>query len=78
VWRHWPRKLQHVAWEGFHFEDLIFPMFVFIAGRVARLLAPKMVEREGVGGAVRRIFSRTLILFALGIFPFRWVVAWCR
>ncbi len=25
-------QLEHVPWEGFHFEDLIFPLFVFIAG----------------------------------------------
>ena len=25
-------QLTHVRWEGFHFYDLIFPMFVFIAG----------------------------------------------
>src|ERR1700761_7509700 len=25
-------QLSHCAWEGFHFEDLIFPLFVFMAG----------------------------------------------
>ncbi len=25
-------QLQHVTWEGFRFEDLIFPLFMFIAG----------------------------------------------
>jgi predicted acyltransferase len=25
-------QLTHVPWQGFHFEDLIFPMFVFISG----------------------------------------------
>jgi predicted acyltransferase len=61
-------QLQHVAWEGFHFEDLIFPMFVFIAGVSLVFSLPKMVAREGRGGAMRRILSRTLVLFALGIF----------
>jgi predicted acyltransferase len=61
-------QLQHVKWEGFHFEDLIFPMFVFIAGVSLVFSLPKMVVKDGFGGAVRRIFSRTVILFALGIF----------
>jgi predicted acyltransferase len=61
-------QLQHVAWEGFHFEDLIFPMFVFIAGVSLIFSLPKMIAREGQAGAIRRIFSRTLILFAIGIF----------
>src|SRR4030095_2145110 len=61
-------QLQHVAWEGFHFEDLIFPMFVFIAGVSLVFSLPKMIAREGRGGAVKRIIIRTLILFALGIF----------
>src|SRR5688572_29828850 len=25
-------QLEHVPWEGFHFYDLIFPLFVFIVG----------------------------------------------
>ena len=25
-------QFEHVAWEGLHFEDLIFPTFVFVAG----------------------------------------------
>ena len=26
------KQLTHVEWEGFHFFDLIFPLFVFISG----------------------------------------------
>jgi len=25
-------QLEHVSWEGFHFYDLIFPLFVFMVG----------------------------------------------
>ena len=25
-------QLEHAEWEGFHFYDLIFPLFVFIVG----------------------------------------------
>jgi predicted acyltransferase len=61
-------QLQHVQWEGFHFEDLIFPMFVFIAGVSIVFSVPKMIERSGKAGAIRRILIRTVLLFALGIF----------
>jgi len=25
-------QMEHVPWAGFHFEDLIFPLFMFISG----------------------------------------------
>ena len=28
----WGGQMQHVAWNGFAFYDLIFPLFLFIAG----------------------------------------------
>lgn len=28
------QQMEHVSWEGFHFEDLIFPLFLFIVGVV--------------------------------------------
>jgi hypothetical protein len=28
-------QFDHVAWQGLHFEDLIFPLFVFIVGVIA-------------------------------------------
>ena len=30
VW--WKTQLTHVEWHGFRFEDMIFPLFLFIAG----------------------------------------------
>ena len=62
------KQMTHVPWEGFHFEDLIFPMFVFIAGVSIVFSVPKMIERNGAAGAIRRILVRTFILFLLGVF----------
>jgi predicted acyltransferase len=62
------RQLEHVAWGGFHFEDLIFPMFVFIAGASLVFSLTKTIEREGRAAAARRIIVRALMLWALGIF----------
>ena len=61
-------QLEHVSWEGFHFEDLIFPMFVFIAGVSLVFSLSREIEREGRGRAVMRIFRRSALLYLLGIF----------
>ena len=61
-------QLEHVAWQGFHFEDLIFPMFVFIAGVSLVFSVGRTIEKEGRGAAVRQILRRSLMLYLLGIF----------
>lgn len=61
-------QLNHVAWEGFRFYDLIFPMFVFIVGVSLVFSLTKLQEREGRTTAVRRVIRRTVILYLLGIF----------
>jgi predicted acyltransferase len=61
-------QLDHVAWAGFRFYDLIFPLFVFIIGVALTFSLGRMVEREGRGAAVGRILKRTLLLYLLGLF----------
>jgi predicted acyltransferase len=61
-------QLQHVSWAGFHFEDLIFPMFVFIVGVSLAFSLTRTVEQEGRAAAAVRIFRRALLLYLLGIF----------
>lgn len=58
----------HVPWQGFHFYDLIFPMFVFAAG----LSVPSAVEGKlARGDTPRRVAGdaavRTVLLFTLGL-----------
>ena len=60
-------QFDHVAWEGFHLEDLIFPLFVFIAGVSMTFSLPQAVERLGRPRAALRLFKRCVILFLLGI-----------
>src|SRR5437764_546521 len=62
------RQMDHCEWAGFHFYDLIFPMFVFIVGVSLVFSIPRMIERSGRAAAVRRIVIRSVILFLLGIF----------
>jgi predicted acyltransferase len=62
------RQFQHVPWEGFHFYDLIFPLFLFIVGVV---LPFSLTRRLEVGasraGLYRHILRRFLLLFLLGL-----------
>ncbi len=62
-------QMEHVRWEGFHFEDLIFPLFMFISGVAIPYSITSKIEKGGdkfqlFKKAARRGF--TLIL--LGIF----------
>ena len=61
-------QFDHAKWEGFHFEDLIFPMFVFIAGASLVFSLTKIVAAHGRALAARRIALRALILFVIGVF----------
>jgi predicted acyltransferase len=61
-------QLSHVEWEGFHFYDMIFPLFVFMAGVSTVYSLSKAWEEGGRGRAVRRVLLRTLLLFLCGIF----------
>ena len=43
-------QMEHCAWAGFHFYDLIFPLFIFIAGVSAVFSLGRMMERAWPGG----------------------------
>jgi predicted acyltransferase len=62
------QQLTHVEWAGFRFYDLIFPLFVFIAGVSLTFSTSKAVEKIGKAGAVKRMLSRGLLLFLVGVF----------
>ncbi len=61
-------QLGHVDWAGFHCEDLIFPMFVFIVGVSLVFSLTRMIEREGRAGALARIFRRAVLMYVVGVF----------
>jgi len=61
-------QMEHCEWAGFHFYDLIFPMFVFIVGVSIVFSIGRMLERDGLAATIRRIAIRSVILFLLGIF----------
>jgi predicted acyltransferase len=61
-------QLEHVDWDGFHFCDLIFPLFLFVVGMTTVFSLTKTVARHGRASAYRRIIPRFIILFLLGVF----------
>jgi predicted acyltransferase len=61
-------QLDHVEWAGFHFEDLIFPMFVFIVGVSLVFSLGRMIEEHGLRTALTRVFRRAVLLYLLGVF----------
>ncbi|MGA2247896.1 MAG: acyltransferase family protein [Verrucomicrobiota bacterium] len=61
-------QLEHADWSGFHFEDLIFPMFVFMAGVSLTFSLTRMIEQDGRPAATGRIVRRAVLMYLLGIF----------
>jgi predicted acyltransferase len=57
----------HVPWEGFHFYDLIFPLFVFIVGVSLVFSLTKIITQNGKRAAVKRIIIRSVALYVLGL-----------
>ena len=51
-------QLEHAAWEGFTFTDLIFPLFVFMVGMSTVLSLTKALTHQGKAEAYRRILRR--------------------
>ncbi len=63
----WAQQQEHVPWEGFRFEDLIFPLFMFISG-VAIPFAVLTRLKEGTPRSrlVLKVIRRGLTLVLLG------------
>ena len=61
-------QLEHADWEGFHFYDLIFPLFVFIVGVSLVFSLTKAIQQAGRAEALKRVFRRSVLLFAVAIF----------
>lgn len=59
---------EHAAWNGFRFEDLIFPLFIFIAGVTIPFSLGRDLERGVPRSRVHlRILRRGLLLVLLGL-----------
>jgi len=68
-WLNWlGNQMHHVEWRGFHIMDLVFPLFLFIAG----ITFPFSVSKRRKNGQTirqiyRHIFTRAFLLFLFGL-----------
>jgi len=61
-------QLEHVPWHGFVFYDMIFPLFLFIAGiSFPFSMAKRMRNNESRSSIYKHVIFRGLILVLLGI-----------
>jgi len=61
-------QFEHQSWNGFHFYDLIFPLFLFIVGAAMPFSLGRRLERGDTPRQVfRHILQRALILILLGL-----------
>jgi predicted acyltransferase len=61
-------QCEHVPWHGFHFYDMIFPLFLFIAGiSFTFSLAKRTAMNDSRRSIYKHVISRGLILVLLGI-----------
>ena len=62
------RQFSHVDWEGLHFEDTIFALFLFISGMTFPFsIAKKRAKGMSEGKILLDIIRRGLILFLFGL-----------
>lgn len=59
--------LKHVDWNGFLPYDLIFPLFLFLAGVSTPYSLTRRLAEGARGEVIRKVFQRGLILVLLGI-----------
>ena len=61
-------QLEHVEWQGFHFEDLIYPLFMFIIGVVLPFSTSRRLQQGHSLRAVHlHIVKRSIVLVSLGL-----------
>ena len=61
-------ELTHPAWNGFHFYDLIFPLFLFLAGAATPYSVGKELEKgKRKQDLLLRVIKRGLVLVLLGV-----------
>ena len=68
-WEYVYAPLRHAEWHGWSPTDLVFPFFLFIVGVSISLALSRRISREtGLRNVTIKIFKRSTILFALGLF----------
>ena len=60
-------QMDHTAWAGLTFYDLIFPLFVFIVGVSTVFSLTRTIEQHGRAAALKRILFRSAALYFFGL-----------
>ena len=61
-------QMDQVPWNGFHFFDLIFPLFMFISGiAIPFALVSKLEKKVPKNELAKKVFKRAIILVVLGL-----------
>lgn len=61
-------QMEHVRWDGFHFEDLIFPLFMFISGVAIPYAITARIEKGADKTALlKKAAKRGILLVLMGI-----------
>lgn len=64
----WATQLDHVPWHGFVFYDMIFPLFLFIAGiSFPFSLSKRIANNDSRRSIYKHVIGRGLILVLLGL-----------
>jgi predicted acyltransferase len=73
-WTHTYSPLKHAPWHGLTLTDLVFPFFLFAVGNAMAFVMPRL---EAAGDAVfwKKVISRTLLIFLIGLFLNWWPFA---
>ncbi|HEX5025198.1 MAG TPA: DUF5009 domain-containing protein [Agriterribacter sp.] len=60
-------QLEHVEWKGFHFLDIIMPLFLFLTGVSMPLSFKKRLQKGSEKDLWKHIIKRVIILWILGM-----------
>lgn len=60
-------QLTHAAWDGLHFYDLIFPLFIFISGTSLAISLENRSSTTTKANLASQLLLRGTILFLLGV-----------
>jgi predicted acyltransferase len=67
-WRHVHPWFEHAAWDGLSPPDLVFPLFLFIAGvSIAMALVPRLDRGDDAKRLARQAAARALRIVLLGL-----------
>ncbi len=67
-WEWLVKQMDHPAWNGIRFYDLIFPLFMFIAGAaIPFAIGSKLEKGVPQRGLVWKAFKRMVVLILLGV-----------